>query len=464
MIKTRFAPSPSGYIHIGNIRTALFCWLYSRKFNGKFFLRIDDTDFNRSSKKYFNNIVDTLHWLGLSYDSDIVFQSKNLNIYKKFLDFLLFKKKIYKCYCSKDRLNFLKTYQISNKFKLGYDRHCRDLSDLSKPFVLRFKNCFDGKMSFNDIVKGSIFFDNSEFDDFIISKGFHSPTYNFASVVDDINLNITHIIRGDDHISNTIKQIKLMNAFEHNIPNFIHLPMILDENKKVLSKRDSKSYFNFYINEGFLPISMLNYLIRLGWSFKDQEIFSLDEMIKFFDFKHISSSPAVVDYKKLLWLNKYYMKKVDLNILLKYFLPIEKKFSINYLKGPSIKNLLLICRFRSNTLLSLILDNLFLFDDKSSLDLNILKKKSFIFVFDVLNNTYLELKSCKFDWSINNIKNFISLIVSKYNFDMFDFCFILRTIITNSDKPNSLYEIFFLCGRILILKKIRNIIKLLHSW
>ena len=460
MVRTRFAPSPTGYIHLGNVRTAFLCWLFAKKHSGKFYIRIDDTDELRNSQKYVNNIVDTLNWFNITSENGLIFQSKNHVMYKKFLDMLLNEKRAYKCFCDKDRLHELKIDQINNKKKIRYDSYCKNLTHFpDKPFIIRFDNNYSDKISFVDLVKGVISIDNSEFDDFIIAKHNFLPTYNFASVVDDISFGITHIIRGDDHVSNTIKQINLMNAFKIKLPEFAHLPMILDENRKVLSKRDNKSYINYYIENGFLPIALLNYIIRLGWSFNNQEIFSLDEMIKFFDFSNVASSSSAINYDKLIWLNKYYMRSVSYNYLLSYFLPIEKKFKLNYLIGPTIKNLLEVCSCRSNTLKDIILDNIFLYQDKLSIN-----DEDYAFINNVdaklcILKIYDYLKVGKFFWTKDNIKIYIKNFCELNVLSISYLASLLRIIIVGNNKPNSLYEILFLSGKTLILKKIRNIIK-----
>lgn len=460
MIRTRFAPSPTGYIHLGNIRTAFFSWLFAKKNNGVFYIRIDDTDVMRNSQKYVNNILDILTWLDIKSDESVIFQSRNYKIYKKFLDFLLTEKKAYKCFCSKTRLAVIKDNQVKNKMKIGYDGYCKDnILNFDGPFVIRFKNVTSGVTIIPDLVKGNITMSNDEFDDFIIAKHDFSPTYNFASVVDDICYNITHIIRGDDHLSNTVKQINLMQSLNFNLPTFAHLPMILDENKKVLSKRDATLYMNYYKDNGFLPIALLNYIIRLGWSFKDKEIFSLKEMVDLFDLNNVSKSSAAINYKKLIYLNKYYIKNSSFNYLFPYFLHIEKKFRLNYLIGPCIKDLIDVLKSRVNTLKEIIVDNFYLYNDNIRIDSMNSDFSLFLKVQNYILKFYNELKCSNFEWHIINIKSFLKNFVDFNKLSISDFYAGLRIVITGCNKPHSLYEIFFLCGRILILKKIRNIIR-----
>lgn len=459
MIITRFAPSPTGFLHLGNIRTALFSWLFARKNKGKFYLRIDDTDVIRNSKIYFNNIVSSLEWLQIDFDNEIFFQSKNLNVYKKFLLDLLNSGYAYKCFCSKERLLNLKKEQLNYKKKISYDGFCKNNKIYtSDNFIIRFNNNINFNLCFNDIVKGSIFNNTNEFDDFIISKDKFYPTYNFASVVDDINLGVTHIIRGDDHISNTFKQILLFKAFNFSLPFFAHLPMILDFDKKPLSKRNNKLYISYYKNEGFIPDAILNYIVRLGWAFGDKEIFSKDEMKLYFNLNNISKSPAIINYDKLLWLNKHYIKTSNFNVILKNFLSLEKKYFLNYLIGPKIKDLILFSKDRYFTLKDIILNNIFLYKievDISSDNLN------FLLLIDnkiIILKLYFFLIKEKFLWTVLNIKYYVSLFTDINCFNIIDLFFILRLIIIGEIKNNSIYDLLFLCGRSLILKKIRNII------
>ena len=326
MIITRFAPSPTGYIHLGNIRTAFFCWLFVKQNNGKFLIRIDDTDNTRVSQKYINDILNVLRWFKIDYDDDLIFQSKNKSQYEIMLKQLIATGYAYKCFCSKNRLIDLKNMQIKKKVKVKYDGRCLNLANKHDlDFVIRFKNNTCNKTSFFDLVKGLIEVSNLEFDDFIIAKNNFNPTYNFACVVDDINYNITHVIRGEDHISNTIKQINLINALKRTVPKYVHLPMILDINKNVLSKRRRESNVMYYKTEGFLYQAILNYIIKLGWSFKNQEIFSIKEMIQLFNFKNINKSSCEINEKKLIWLNKYYMTHSTTKALYEQIIPIKKK-------------------------------------------------------------------------------------------------------------------------------------------
>ncbi len=458
MVITRFAPSPTGYLHIGNIRTALFCWLFAKHMKGNFYLRIDDTDQLRNSKKYLNNIIDVLSWLNLDYDK-IIFQSNNYGIYKQFLLKLLNTGNAYKCFCDKTRLDQLKVLQMKNKKNICYDGYCRDIQDITeKPFVIRIKNDFNSFIEFTDIVRGVVSVHSSELGDFILAKNDYVPVYNFASVVDDINLNITHIIRGEDHVTNTIKQIIIMKLLNSDIPIFCHLPMILDANGKVLSKRNESAYMNHYIKNGFFPEAFLNYIIRLGWSYDDKEIFTISEMIDLFKLDNISKSPAVVNNKKLLWLNRLYLRNISYGVFLNYYLPLEKKFEINYMLGPTIKSLFSICRNRVDRLIDFLNNYSYFYKASQNISEDYLSMFLSEPVILKLNSFYFDLKSQNFFWNFDNVKSYFKNFVEHNNFNFSDIAFILRIVITGRNEGISIYDLLFLCGKILILKKIRNII------
>jgi glutamyl-tRNA synthetase len=312
-IRTRFAPSPTGFLHIGSARTALFSWLYAKKHQGVFILRIEDTDLERSTEEAVTAIFEGLKWMEIDYDEGPFFQTKRMDRYQEVISQLLKEGKAYRCYCSKERLEKLREDQLANKQKPRYDGHCRNLGhrDESKPYVVRFKNPTSGSVSFEDQIRGVITFQNSELDDLIITRSDGTPTYNFTVVVDDWDMNITHVIRGDDHINNTPRQINILKALGAQLPIYAHVPMILGSDGKKLSKRHGAISVLQYQIDGYLPEALLNYLVRLGWSYGDQEIFSKSEMIEKFSLASISRSPAIFNGEKLLWLNQHYLKSLD---------------------------------------------------------------------------------------------------------------------------------------------------------
>lgn len=316
MIRTRFAPSPTGYLHIGGARTALYCYLYARKMGGKFILRVEDTDLERSTPESVQAILDGMAWLNLEYDEGPYFQTKRFDRYKDVIEELLKAGKAYRCYCSKERLEKLREGQMQAKQKPRYDGHCRDRDDAGEgPFVVRFKNPQEGAVSFKDLVRGDITVSNQELDDLIIARSDGTPTYNFTVVVDDWDMNITHVIRGDDHINNTPRQINILQALGAELPQYAHIPMILGGDGKRLSKRHGAVSVLQYREDGFLPEALVNYLVRLGWSHGDQEIFSKEELIELFDIHDVNRAAAAFNEEKLLWLNQHYMKATDVELI-----------------------------------------------------------------------------------------------------------------------------------------------------
>lgn len=351
MIITRFAPSPTGFLHVGGARTALYSYLYAKKHHGKFLLRIEDTDLERSTEAAVQAIFDGMQWLGLASDEPPVFQTKRFDRYQHYIDILLKEGKAYKCYCDKERLERLREQQMQDKVKPRYDGHCRHLNvEKNESFVVRFKNPEQGDVIFNDLILGEIKVSNQELDDLIIARTDGSPTYNFTVVIDDIEMVITHVIRGNDHVNNTPRQINMFLALNKTPPLYAHLPMLLGEDGKKLSKRHGAEGVMEYEQEGYLPEALLNYLVRLGWSHGDQEIFSLDEMIQAFDLSKVSKSPAIFNTDKLQWLNQHYIKTLSVE---KIVAALEKQFEylqVDISNGPALTDVFEVMKDRAKTL------------------------------------------------------------------------------------------------------------------
>jgi glutamyl-tRNA synthetase len=309
-IVTRFAPSPTGYLHIGGIRTALFSWAYAKKNNGKFILRIEDTDVERSTPEAVEIIKNGMNWLKLHHDGEIIFQTQRFDRYKELIQALLDQGDAYYCYTSKAELDQLRELQVSQAIKPKYDGRWRpeenknlpDIPDNVQP-VIRFKTPKNGEVNWKDLVKGEVVIKNEELDDLIIARSDGTPTYNFCVVVDDWDMKVTHVIRGDDHVNNTPRQINLLKALNAPIPQYAHLSMILAADGQKLSKRHGAASVMQYKEDGYLPEAVTNYLARLGWSHGDDEIFSTSELAEWFDFDHITSSAAQFDQEKLDWIN-----------------------------------------------------------------------------------------------------------------------------------------------------------------
>jgi glutamyl-tRNA synthetase len=311
---TRFAPSPTGYLHIGGLRTALFSWLAAKHNNGEFLLRIEDTDMARNSEEAKDAILKAFEWVGMSHDGEVVYQSKRFELYGKYIDQLLEEGKAYKCYMSKDELAALREEQMAKKERTRYDGRYRDFTGTPPEGVepvIRIKAPQEGTISFNDGVKGEINIASTEVDDFVIARADGAPTYNFVVAIDDALMGLTDVIRGDDHLYNTPKQIVVYNALGFDIPNFYHVAMINNEQGKKLSKRDGATDVMDYKTMGYLPEALLNFLVRLGWSHGDQEIFSIEEMINLFDPNDINKSSSNYNLDKLLWLNAHYIKEAS---------------------------------------------------------------------------------------------------------------------------------------------------------
>lgn len=354
-IRLRFAPSPTGYLHIGGARTALFNWLLARKSGGTFILRIEDTDVARSTQESVDAILQGMEWLGLDWDEGPFYQSDNFPLYKEYVARLMSEGKAYRCRCTPEELEAKREKAIAEGRKPKYDGTCRglDLPDDGTPFVVRFKAPHDGVTSFNDLIKGAISFNNEELDDLIIQRTDGTPTYNFVVVVDDASMGITTVIRGDDHINNTPRQILLYEALGVLVPQFAHVPMILGSDKTRLSKRHGATSVMAYRDMGLLPEAMINYLVRLGWSHGDDEIFSREELIEKFTIEAVGKSAGVFNPDKLLWLNAHYIKTGDPDRLAGLLLPFLAERGV---KDPSVPGLAAVVKTlqeRAKTMLEL---------------------------------------------------------------------------------------------------------------
>ena len=362
-IRTRFAPSPTGYLHIGGARTALFSWLYARRHGGTFILRIEDTDLERSTQASVNAILEGMNWLGLTYDEGPFYQTHRFDRYREVIQQLLDTGHAYYCYCSKDELETLRNQQMQNKEKPRYNGLCRDRTEPREGVepVIRFRNPDDGEVVINDAVKGDIVIRNAELDDLIIARPDGSPTYNLSVVVDDWDMGITHVIRGDDHVNNTPRQINILKALGAPIPEYGHVPMILGADGARLSKRHGAVSVMQYRDEGYLPEALLNYLVRLGWSHGDQEIFSLDEMVELFDTKDINVSASSFNPEKLLWLNHHYLMNSapeHVAVHLRWHLG---QFGIDPEQGPDPVEVVKAQRERNKTLVDMAKSSLFFY-------------------------------------------------------------------------------------------------------
>ncbi len=370
-IRTRFAPSPTGFLHIGGARTALFSWLYARKHGGTFILRIEDTDLERSTTESVDAILQGMTWLGLEYDEGPFFQTHRFPRYKEILDQLLAEGKAYRCYCTKERLEQLRAEQMARKEKPRYDGRCRDgVAHPPKdiPPVIRFRNPQEGAVVVDDQVRGRVVFQNSELDDLIIARSDGTPTYNFTVVVDDMDMKITHVIRGDDHLNNTPRQLNMLLALGVAPPVYAHVPMILGADGARLSKRHGAVSVMQYRDEGYLPEALLNYLVRLGWSHGDQEIFSIDEMTRLFDIADVNNSASTFNPDKLLWLNQHYLKSSDPAHVARHLSHHLGQHQIDPSQGPPLTDVVLSQRERAKTLAEMAVGSVFFYKEPDGYD------------------------------------------------------------------------------------------------
>ncbi len=370
-IRTRFAPSPTGYLHVGGARTALFSWLFARKHGGQFILRVEDTDRERSTDASVQAILDGMKWLQLDYDEGPYFQTERMERYQAVIQQLLDNGQAYYCYSSKEELEAMRAEQMARKEKPRYDGRYRDFkgtppADINP--VIRFRNPIEGHVVIDDLVKGAVVVENSELDDLIIARSDGSPTYNLTVVVDDLDMKITHVIRGDDHLNNTPRQINILRALGAGLPKYAHLPMILGDDGKRLSKRHGAVSVMQYADDGYLPEALLNYLVRLGWSNGDQELFSREEMIDLFELDSVNSAASTFNPGKLLWLNEQYLKTAEPSKITSELENRLQANSISTLDGPPLEAVVSALRERSKTLVAMAESARYFYQDPSSYD------------------------------------------------------------------------------------------------
>ena len=417
-ICTRFAPSPTGDLHIGGVRTALFSWLFAKRHHGQFILRIEDTDLERSTQSSVDAILQGMKWLGLDYDQGPYYQTQRFDRYKAVLKQLLDNGYAYRCYCSKDRLEDLRTQHMLTKQKPRYDGHCLRHApvDASLPSVIRFKNPTTGAVVINDLVHGMITVANSELDDLVLARQDGTPTYNFTVVVDDWDMAITHVIRGDDHINNTPRQINLFNALGVKPPQYAHIPMILGADSKRLSKRHGATNIMEYRTQGYLPEAILNYLVRLGWSHGDQEIFSRNEMCELFNLDSVNKSPAAMNPEKLLWLNQHYLKTGEPD-----YIAEQLRGHLNAIPGVNVDNgvnlidVVVAQRERVKTLVEMAEKSAFFFTDTITSDDALWAKHAGVDIIpalQVLREKLSELNTN--DWTATNIHALINEVAEQH--------------------------------------------------
>lgn len=370
IVKTRFAPSPTGVLHLGSVRTALFCWLYARHCGGQFILRIEDTDKERSTKENVNAILEGMAWLGLDADEGPFYQTERYDRYCEVIDRWLEEGKAYHCYCTKDELDALREQQMVEGGHVRYDGRCRDRKGPRENVepVVRFKNPLDGDVVVEDQVRGRVVFENAQLDDLIIARPDGSPTYNFSVIIDDYDMKITHVIRGDDHLNNTPRQMNMLKALGAEPPVYAHLPMILGPDGAKLSKRHGAVDIREYERQGYLPKAMLNYLVRLGWSSGDKEIFSVDEMIELFDIEDVNQSASSFNPEKLLWINQQHIIATPAEELGPALMPFLVRSGLDPADGPDPVHVAEGFHERADTLLHMAASARFCYEDFEVID------------------------------------------------------------------------------------------------
>jgi len=459
MVRTRFAPSPTGHLHIGSARTALFNWLFSRHHGGDFILRIEDTDRVRSTEESTLAIFEALKWLGLDWDEEPFYQSQRTDIYKEYLENLLNQGKVYRCYCDPDELEEKKKLALARKEKPKYDGKCRELTEAypDKPFVIRFKSPQSGKTEVDDLIKGKIIFENSELDDLILCRRDGTPTYNFVVVVDDVKMKITHIIRGDDHVNNTPRQILLYQALNAPLPEFAHMPLTLGKDKARLSKRHGATSVMAYKEMGYLPQAMINFLVRLGWSYGDQEIFSMDELVEKFSLENVGISAGIFNPDKLLWLNSHYIKEETDESLARLLIPFLEKKGVKVDDVKFLAKIIKGFKERSKTLDEMADKTLFYFKDEIEYQPKAAKKFLTLDIVDVLTEVINRFEKAE-DFSEEGIETIFDKITSEHNITLSQLAQPHRVALTGGTASPGIYEVIANLGKEKVVKRLRDAI------
>ena len=448
-VRTRFAPSPTGYLHIGGVRTALFNWLYARHCGGTFVLRIEDTDKERSTNESVQAILEGMAWMGLDYDEGPIYQTDRLERYKEVIDQLLDAGQAYRCYCTREELDKVREEQRAQGIKPRYNRHCRDQHNPERPdveSVIRFKNPLEGSVQFDDAIRGQIVISNEELDDLVITRANGTPTYNFAVVVDDIDMGITHVIRGDDHVNNTPRQINIFKVLGAALPIFVHVPMIVGGDGQRLSKRHGAVSVLQYRDEGFLPEAMQNYLVRLGWSSGDQEIFSLDEMISSFDIQDVNRAASAFDIDKLKWLNQHYIKVSDSAQLVSLLSDRLKDRGIDVSSGPPVDDVVSALRERAQTLDEMADKSEYFFSEFEDYDVNAAQKHLRPVARDMLADVRSRLSVVE-PWSAELIHAQVMATVEDYDAKLGKLAQPLRVAVSGTAATPPIDETLLLVGK-----------------
>ncbi|MBS9783091.1 MAG: glutamate--tRNA ligase [Pasteurella sp.] len=463
-VRTRFAPSPTGYLHVGGARTALYSWLYAKHNNGEFVLRIEDTDLERSTPEATAAILEGMGWLNLAWEHGPFYQTKRFERYNQVIDQMLEQGLAYRCYCSKERLEELRENQEANKEKPRYDRHCLNGHNHSadEPHVVRFKNPTEGSVIFDDAVRGTIEIKNSELDDLIIRRTDGAPTYNFCVVVDDWDMGITHVVRGEDHINNTPRQINILKALNAPVPTYAHVSMINGDDGKKLSKRHGAVSVMQYRDEGYLPEALVNYLVRLGWGHGDQEVFSVEEMINLFELDHVSKSASAFNTKKLQWLNQHYIKTLDPSYVAKHLDWHMKDQKIDYSNGPKLEDVITALAERSVTLKEMATVSRYFFEDFNEYDEKAANKNFKPVAVEPLAKL-LEKLTALTEWNVENIHIAMNETATELEVGMGKVGMPFRLAVTGSGQSPSMDLTAYLVGKERTLARIQRAIEFIQA-
>ena len=438
-LTTRFAPSPTGYLHVGGARTALYSWLHAKKNGGEFILRIEDTDLERSTQASVDAIMDGMNWLQLDWDKGPYFQTKRFDRYKAVIDQLLAEGNAYRCYCTPEEVDEMRAQAREKGEKERYNGMWRDRTDYpeDKPYVIRFKNPLDGDVVINDLVKGEITISNKELDDLIIARSDGSPTYNLTVVVDDWDMGVTCVIRGDDHVNNTPRQINIFNALGAPLPEFAHIPMILGDDGKRLSKRHGAVGVMQYRDDGYLPEALLNYLVRLGWSHGDQELFTRDEMIELFDLNDCNRAPSGFNTEKLIWVNQHYMKTLAPEYVAEHLAWHMQDQNIDTRNGPALSEIVKVQAERVKTLKEMAEISRYFYQNFTEFDATATKKHLRPVAQQPLEVVKAKLAALT-DWQPEHIHNAINETVAELELGMGKVGMPLRVAATGAGNSPSL--------------------------
>lgn len=464
-IRTRFAPSPTGYLHIGSARTALFNWLYAKKNKGEYILRIEDTDKERSKDEFTIDILESLKWLNINSDIKPIYQSSRENRYKETIQKLLEEDKAYYCYCSRERLDSLRQEQMKNKQKPRYDGFCRKRGKANSNNVnpvIRFKNPLEGTVKLNDEVRGKVCVQNSELDDLILARSDGSPTYHLSVVVDDIDLEITHVIRGDDHLNNTPRQINIFRALQKPIPVYAHIPLIHGKDGKRLSKRHGAVSVNQYRKEGYLANALLNYLVRLGWSHGDQEIFSINELMELFDLNNVHQSAATFDSDKLNWVNQQHMKNSNREEIKPILIEYAEYINFKLANEPDISLVFDLQKERCTNLYEILHKSEYFYNEIKSYDENGVTKNFTGEGLNVLNILKTNLEGLK-NWGAEDIKVCIKNVAESLDLKFGKVAPVLRLAVTGKSESPSIDITLQLLGQEKTLNRIKQTIEYIES-